>query len=162
MGGANWDQKLMDDVQKANAEKAGGAAMGGQQVPMQGNMGQLGMGGAAQPQQVGGVGGATMLQGMPAQMGTGQTGQVGQGQGGAIQNLVTDYQQAKNSGTPLQTTTEQAVQQTLMGSGINPQQILGQGQQQGQQDPMGQMMNQLDGMMQQFNNYTGNPYQQKF
>jgi hypothetical protein len=151
----------MDDIQKVNAEKAGGAAMGSQQAPMQANQGQLGMGGQTQPMQ---ANAPTSIQGMPGQMGTGQLGQGGPmagQQGGSIQSLVTDYQQAKGSGAQLQSTTEQAVQQTLLGSGINPQQVLGQGQN-GQQDPTGSMMKQLDGMMQQMNNYTGNPYQQKF
>ena len=61
-----------------------------------------------------------------------------------MNQLVTDYKQAKNSGTQLQDQTKQLVQTTLQGAGLNPGQVLGEQNQQGQQqagmvNPLGQM-----------------------
>jgi len=92
--------------------------------------------------------------GMPGQM-TSQVGQVGQPgavQGSSsIQQLVTDYKQAEQSGTQLQDDTKQMVKTTLQGAGIDPAQVMGQQD----QNKDATTANQLSGMMDQFKNLTG-------
>ncbi len=81
-------------------------------------------------------------------------GQQGAGQGGSVNQLVTDYKQAEQSGAQLQDQTKQMVGQTLQGAGLNPGAVLGQDGQGGQDNTQ----NQLNGLMAQFQNMTGKPY----
>jgi len=141
----NWDQKIQEDCNKVQQEQQA-AAMGG----ANGTMAQQGaqMGGYNNPgvtatSAIGAPGGMVLPTGIQP---TAQSiGQGGAGQGSAAVNqLVTDYKQAKQSGAQLQDQTKQLVQTTLQGAGLNPGQVLGEQNQQGQQqagmvNPLGQM-----------------------
>jgi hypothetical protein len=72
--------------------------------------------------------------------------------GSSVQQLVTDYKQAEQSGTQLQDQTKQLVNTTLQGAGLNPGAVLGTDQTQNN------TQNQVAGLMNQYQNLTGNPY----
>ena len=71
------------------------------------------------------------------------------------EDLMQTYQGYKQQGVQLQPTTEQLVQSTLAGAGVNTGAQQGTGQNGQQTD---QMVNQLGGMMSQYNNLTGQQY----
>ncbi|MGV8118663.1 MAG: hypothetical protein AB2L14_02755 [Candidatus Xenobiia bacterium LiM19] len=95
---------------------------------------------AGQAGQVGQVGQMTSQMGLP-----------GAAQGSpSVNQLVTDYKQAEQSGAQLKDDTKQMVKTTLQGAGVDPAQVMGQ-QDQGKDATA----NQLNGMMEQFKNLTG-------
>ena len=162
-GQQDWNSVLQQDVQRIQQEKAGAAA--GNQNPTGGNTANPGAGaqganmGGAQGLQ--GVGGGTSLQGMPGgfQSPTGAVptaqsvgAQPGSADSPAVQKLAQDYTQAMQSGAQLQPQTQQLVQQTLTGAGVDPQGLL---QGQGQNQQQGGLQNQLTGMTNQINKLTG-------
>jgi len=163
MGGGSPDQILQDKCQKVQQEQAGGAAGAQQAAGMMNPQAMNGMGGpqAQGPQAVQGVGATQGAQNMgmggqvasgPQAAQQGQQGQQGQATGSpAVQDLMQTYQGYKQQEVQLQPQTEQLVQKTLMGAGVQLPQT---GQQQGGQGN-DQMVNQLNGMMDQFNNLTG-------
>ena len=77
------------------------------------------------PQQASGLGAAQAVQ-QPGQVGqigqmTSQMGQPGAAQGNSsVNQLVTDYKQAEQSGAQLKDDTKQMVKTTLQGAGIGP------------------------------------------
>ncbi|MHC9539789.1 MAG: hypothetical protein AB9903_09720 [Vulcanimicrobiota bacterium] len=107
------------------------------------------------PQQASGLGTAQAVQqaGQVGQIGqmTSQMGQPGAAQGNSsVNQLITDYKQAEQSGTQLKDDTKQMVKTTLQGAGIDPAQVMGQ-----QDQSKDATANQLNGMMDQFKNLAG-------
>jgi len=97
--------------------------------------------------------GQTAQAGQAGQAGqmTSQIGQPGAVQGSSsVQQLITDYKQAEQSGAQLKDDTKQMVKTTLQAAGIDPTQVMGQ-----QEQSKDATANQLNGMMDQFKNLTG-------